>query len=255
MESPRLACMASTSVRAQRAYWELSQRYDFVPVEQSDVVVALGGDGFMLRALHQCHLLGLPLFGMNCGTVGFLMNEYRAEGLYDRVQRSRPLQLQQLQLTATTCDAQSVQELAYNEITLVRQTSQTALIRIQVDGVARVSRFVGDGIIVATPAGSTAYNLSAHGPIIPIGSNVLALTPICPYRPRHWRGALIPTRATIEVENLDPRKRPINATADFKQVLNVLRITVQAHSQKSTSLLFDPELTLEHRMLQEQFLE
>ncbi len=250
----RVACVHSGSDRARASHAELAARLAFVPPEESDVIVALGGDGFMLRCLHDYHQLGRPIFGMNCGTVGFVMNAYRPDGLLERIAAAKKIELHPLAVTATAADGRVEQAWAFNEVTVIRRTGQSANIRITVDGVDRISRFVGDGIIVATPAGSTAYNLSANGPIIPLGSNVLALTPISPFRPRRWRGAVLPHTVAIEFENLDRTKRPVTATADFKEFLDSVIVSVRVDTSV-VQLLFDADQALEERILSEQFVE
>ena len=197
MAVERIACVASNSNSAQQSLKTLCERYGFVAVEQADVLVALGGDGFMLRSLHQYRHLDVPIYGMNRGTVGFLMNDYREDDLLERTQKAKEEILYPLYMTAQCVDGRQQDALAFNEVALTRFGHQTANLRVSVNGVERIPKLVCDGILVATPAGSTAYNLSAHGPIIPLGSDVLALTPISPFRPRRWHGALLPNTAVI----------------------------------------------------------
>jgi NAD+ kinase len=249
----RLACVHSGTPRAAAAHDEICARYDVVAPADSDAIVALGGDGLLLRTLHDYLQLDRPTFGMNCGTVGFLMNEYRADGLPERVAAAKEIRMRPLAMTATTADGEQHEALAFNEVTVTRHSGQSAAIRITIDGVERVDRFAGDGLIVATAAGSTAYNLSAHGPIIPVGSSLLALTPVSPFRPRRWRGALLPRTSQITFENLEPEKRPVTATADFREVLDVIAVTIREDRSTRVRLLFDPDHSLEERIIGEQF--
>ena len=251
---PRIACLGSSSPRAQAALAELSERYDFVGPDECDVIVALGGDGFLLHTMHEHIALGRPIFGMNRGTVGFLMNAYHADSLGARVAAAVPIWVHPLELTATTADGVASRAIAFNEVAVTRHSGQSVHMRISIDGVERIAAFVGDGVIVATAAGSTAYNLSAHGPIIPLGSNLLAVTPVCPFRPRRWRGALVPHTAHITFENLDPHKRPLAATADFHELFDVVSMAVQEDALTEVQLLFDPDHSLEDRIIAEQFL-
>lgn len=248
-----IACVRSESDRAEAAYNELVRCYDLVRPEESDVIVALGGDGFMLHALHAYLPLGRPMFGMNCGTVGFLMNAYRPEALLERIEAAEAFQLHPLIMQAITTAGRVEEVLAFNEVTVIRHTGQSANIRVVVDRVERIAKFVGDGMIVATAAGSTAYNLSAHGPIVPLGASVLALTPVSPFRPRRWRGALLPHTTEVVFENLDPQKRPLTATADFKEIFDVVSVTVREDRSTTVTLLFDPDHSLEERIAAEQF--
>ena len=251
---PRMACMTSGSPRAQAALAELSERYEFVGPDECDVIVALGGDGFLLHTMHEHIALYRPIFGMNRGTVGFLMNAYHADGLGARLAAAAPIWIHPLELIATTADGVTSRAIAFNEVAVTRHSGQSAHLRISIDGVERIATFVGDGIIVATAAGSTAYNLSAHGPIIPLGANLLAVTPVCSFRPRRWRGALVPHSAHIVFENLDPQKRPLAATADFHELFHVVSMAVQEDRSTEVQLLFDPDHSLEDRIIGEQFL-
>lgn len=217
------------------------------------MIVALGGDGLLLRTLHAHLHLGRPTFGMNCGTVGFLMNDYRPDGLAERIAAANEIAIHPLAMSATTVAGESRRLLAFNEVTVTRHSGQSANLEITVDGVERLAHFAGDGVIVATAAGSTAYNLSAHGPIVPIGSSLLALTPVSPFRPRRWRGALLPQTAEIVLRNLDPDKRPLAATADFEEISDVVSVSVREDRAKPVRLLFDPDHSLEERIIAEQF--
>jgi NAD+ kinase len=250
---PRIACVASDSELAQAALVELSARYDLVDPGQADVIVALGGDGFLLRVMHEHLELGRPIFGMSRGTVGFLLNEYRPDGLIERLRVATGRRIHPLTMVATTADGVTSSVLAFNEVAVTRHSGQSANIRVMIDGVERIPVYIGDGMIVATAAGSTAYNLSAHGPIIPIGSDLLALTPVSPFRPRRWKGALVPRTAEIVLENLDPDKRPLNATADFHEVPFVVSVAITEDLSASIELLFDSDHSLEERIIAEQF--
>ena len=209
----------------------------------------------MLEILHRQLDSGTPVYGMNRGSVGFLMNEFREDGLLERLERAQAVALHPLRMAAETVAGEEVTADAFNEVSLLRETRQTAKIRITVDETPRLDELICDGVLVATPAGSTAYNLSAHGPIIPLGAGVLALTPISAFRPRRWRGALLPEKATVTFEVLEPRKRPVSAVADSTEVRDVARVRVHQARSSSVSLLFDPEHNLEERILREQFLD
>jgi NAD+ kinase len=224
-----------------------------VDPEAADILVALGGDGFLLQTLHRHRALGRPVFGMNRGSVGFLLNEFREAGLMERLAKSSPVLLHPLRMEATTIGGERVVATAINEVALFRQQRQTAKIRISVDGVVRLPELSCDGVMVATPAGSTAYNLSAHGPIIPLGAGLLALTPISAFRPRRWRGALLPHGAKVGFEVLEADKRPVGAAADNSEVRDVARVEVREERDIGFTLLFDPDQNLEERVLKEQF--
>jgi NAD+ kinase len=251
--SPRIACVDSGSDRAKASHDELAARYDLVPPEQSDVIIALGGDGFVLHVVHQYLHLRRPIFGMNRGTVGFLLNAYRPDMVVERIRAAQEVTIHPLSMTAKTIDGKPEKSLAFNEVSILRRTRQQANIRISVDGIVRVPLLAGDGIMVATPTGSTAYNLSARGPVIPLESNLLALTPVSPFRPRHWRGALLLHTSVINFENLDPRKRPLSASADFKEFFDVVSVQVREDRSELVKLLFDSGHSLEERVRAEQF--
>ncbi len=254
MTQSRIAFLAAEDSEAQEALARLSSRYGNVPPAEAEIIVALGGDGFMLQTLH-AHIDGdVPIYGMNRGSIGFLMNSYDEEDLPARLKRAEPVRLHPLRMTATSASGAQQEALAINEVSLLRQTRQAAKLRISIDGRVRLEELICDGILVATPAGSTAYNLSAHGPIMPMGAGLLALTPISAFRPRRWRGALLPNTARVAFEILDPDKRPVGATADFTEVRNVARIEVREDTSVSLHLLFDPEHNLEKRIIREQFL-
>ena len=254
MEFKNLAIVASQTDEAQEAEKRLKEQYDHVPADQADVVVALGGDGFMLETLHRFMESKTPIFGMNRGSVGFLMNEYKENDLHERITEAKPIDLHPLRMTATDSSGQEYSALAVNEVSLLRQTRQAAKIRVHVDGVVRVDEMICDGVLVSTPAGSTAYNLSANGPIIPIGAGLLALTPISVFRPRHLHAALLPQTSTVIFEVQDPQHRSVSAVADFTEVRDVVRVQVQESESFTPTLLFDPEHNLEERIIREQFI-
>jgi len=251
--APRLAFVAAATPAARAARAALEKRYGALPPAEADIIVALGGDGLMLQVLHRNMKRRTPIFGMNLGTVGFLLNQYRASGLSARLREARRVTLNPLRMIARTTRGQTRELIAINEVSLFRSSRQTARIRIAIDGKERLPELHCDGVMVATPAGSTAYNLSVHGPIIPLGTGLLALTPISAFRPRRWRGALLPRHAEVEFTVLDPRKRPVAAAADSDDVANVERVTVTEASDIELTLLFDPEHDLEERILKEQF--
>ncbi|WP_374764644.1 NAD kinase [Yunchengibacter salinarum] len=251
----KLAVIASQYGEAEDSARMIRQKYATVGVESADVILALGGDGFMLQTIHAYMNRDVRIFGMNRGTVGFLMNRYDPDKLIERIEKSDPISLHPLKMRATTCDGEVVEHIAVNEVSLLRETRQTAKIRITIDGKVRLNELVGDGVLVATPAGSTAYNLSAHGPILPIGSKLLALTPISAFRPRRWHGALLPHTARIELTMQEPHKRPVSAVADMHEVRDVRHILVEEDWENQCTLLFDPEHNLEERILTEQFTD
>ena len=255
MTERRMALVASPTEAAQDAAAELRSLYEWHPVERAELVVALGGDGFMLRTLHAMldrHRI-LPVFGMNLGTVGFLLNQYRASGLPARIRNARSVTLTPLRMVATNARGQRHEATAINEVSLLRSSRQTARIAVAIDGTTRIPDLYCDGAIVATPAGSTAYNLSAHGPILPLGAGLLALTPINAFRPRRWRGALLPRHSKVEFTILDSKKRPVAAAADSVEIPNVVKVVVTEAADIELTLLFDPEHDLEERILKEQF--
>lgn len=250
----RICFVSSEAEKAQQALGALKSQYHGVETpEEADVVVALGGDGFMLHTLRALIGTGKPIYGMNRGTVGFLMNEYRTGGLEERLASAQALKLYPLRMKATRVDGTIEEAIAINEVSVFRETRQAAKIDIRVDGVARLNGLVCDGALVATPAGSTAYNLSAHGPIVPLGAGVLALTPISAFRPRRWRGALLPHEARIRFDVLNPGKRPVSATADSTEVRDVVSVRVREDRSVALTLLYDPQHNLEERVLKEQF--
>ena len=254
MTAPRLALLASPAIEAQAALAQLERELGAHPPGEADVIVALGGDGFMLQTLHRHGALGRPVYGMKLGTVGFLMNQYRpGDDLLARIAAAEPAVLHPLEMRAQTESGASVDSLAYNEVSLLRQTRQAAHICIELNGEVRLDELICDGVMLATPAGSTAYNFSAHGPILPLGANVMALTPIAPFRPRRWRGAVLKAGTEVRFRVRDPLKRPVSATADSHEVRDVTEVLVRESRDHHVTLLFDPEHNLEERILIEQF--
>jgi NAD+ kinase len=250
----RFAFAAADTDVAQSARRRLAERYGDAPLSDAQVIVALGGDGFMLETLHKHLPLNLPIYGMNCGSVGFLMNAFHEDGLAERLASVEEVKLHPLQMTAQTVNGEVFEYLAINEVSLLRETRQAAKIRILVDGVERMGELICDGILVSTPAGSTAYTLSAHGPIIPMGTQLLALTPISAFRPRRWRGALLRHTAVVSFEILEGLKRPVSAVADSTEVRGVSRVDVRERDDIRLRVLFDPEHDLDERILTEQFV-
>lgn len=249
----RITIVAAEDAEAREALDRLTERYGNADESVADIVVALGGDGFMLQTLHRYIGREVPIYGMNRGSVGFLMNTYDEDGLMERLARAEPVELRPLRMKTRDDTGREQEALAINEVSLLRQTRQAAKLRIRVDGVTRLDELICDGILVATPAGSTAYNLSAHGPIIPIGAGLLALTPISTFRPRRWRGALLPESARVELDVLGPEKRPVSATADHTEVRDVVSVEISQAGDVSVTMLFDPEHDMEERILKEQF--
>jgi NAD+ kinase len=249
----RVAFVASTTPEAEKAAVMLAQRYGNVPPEQADVIVALGGDGLMLQTLHRFMTSAKPIYGMHRGTVGFLMNDFSADGLMERLAAAQTTIIHPLLMHAVDDSDQIHTYRAINEVSLFRQAYQAAKLRILIDGQERLPELAADGILVATPAGSTAYNLSVQGPIIPVGSPLLALTPISPFRPRRWRGALLPDSAVVTVEVIEADKRPVAAVADHDEVRSVRRVDIRLDRGISMQMLFDPGHNLDERILREQF--
>ena len=251
----QVAILASTHPGSQDAARALRERYGEVALDAAEVLVVLGGDGFMLHTLHEHVDRNLPVFGMRLGEVGFLMNRFAEDDLLERIAAAREVVLNPLKMTATDQSGQTAQAVAINEVALLRQTNQAAHIRILVNGRERVERLVADGVLLATAAGSTAYNLSAHGPILPLGTEAVVLTPISPFRPRRWQGAILPASAEVSFEVLQPSYRPVSATADYDEFRDVTRVDVRQQHNITHRLLFDPEHSLEERILSEQFLQ
>ena len=251
----RLALLASPTPAAQSAAAELHRHYGFAAPDDAAVVVALGGDGFMLQTLHA--MLGrqpiLPVFGMNQGTIGFLMNEWRIDALDERIDLARAVAVSPLAMDAITVSGEHIRTPAINEVSLLRETRQTAWIEVSVNGRCVLPELICDGILLSTPAGSTAYNLSVQGPILPLDSGLVALTPISPFRPRRWRGAILSDRAIIEFRVLDPAKRPVSAVADQVEVRDIASVRMAIDRSSVLTLLFDPEHALDDRIVMEQF--
>lgn len=249
----KLHFMKSGSPRSQEAYNILIEKYGNVSMEEADVVVTLGGDGFLLEVLHNYPDLEKPIFGMNRGTLGFLLNEFDSENLLEKINEGTDVYLCPIRMEATNTDGVKEQFLGYNEVSVIRYSAQSANLKITINGVTALEMLSCDGVLVSTPAGSTAYNLSAHGPIIPLNSNLLALTPVSPFRPRRWKGALLPNDSVVEIENLDPKKRPIGVAADSREAKNAVHIKVWQDQNDKRHLLFDSASSLEDRIMHEQF--
>ncbi len=249
----QIAFTASRRPEAQDALQRLTHRYGQCAEEDAEVIVALGGDGAMLEAMRRRFDDSKPVYGMNRGTVGFLMNDFDEEDLYERINKAAKATLMPLRMIATDVNGERYERLAINEVSLFRETAQSAKLSIRVDGRERMSELTCDGIMVATPAGSTAYNLSAHGPILPIGANLLALTPVSSFRPRRWRGALLRHDAKVEFDIVEPNRRPVSAAADNQEVRDIATVTVHEDRSKPLTMLFDPGHALDERILREQF--
>jgi NAD+ kinase len=252
-QAPRLAILAAQNEAARMAQEALAARYGAAPPDRAEVIVALGGDGFMLETLHRFLGRGMPVYGMNRGSVGFLMNDYREDDLPARIAAAQAATLHPLRMLAEANGSGPVEALAINEVSLLRESRQAAKVRILVDGKERLAELICDGVLVSTPAGSTAYNLSAHGPIVPLDAKLLPLTPISAFRPRRWRGALLPADVEVVFEILEPDKRPVAAVADYTEVRDVRRVTVREAREVSLTLLFDPDHGLSERIIAEQF--
>jgi len=252
-ERPALTFICAENRDAREAAARLAALYGQTPIDQADVVVALGGDGFMLQAIQENMDSGRSIYGMNRGTIGFLMNEYREEDLPERIKAALSETIRPLVMTTETAEGNVLTGRAINEVSLFRQSAQAAKIRITIDGQVRLDELICDGVMVATPAGSTAYNLSAHGPILPLDAPLLALTPVSPFRPRRWRGALIPNRSIVRFDILEADKRPVNAVADHAEVRSVTSVTVRESRRSTVTLLFDQSHSWDERILAEQF--
>lgn len=253
MTYKNISFLASRDAKAMVAATALKARYGHVAQEHADIIVALGGDGFMLSTLHETQDVDAPVYGMNQGTVGFLMNEYAEEDLLVRLAAAEPAIIHPLHMTATCADGTKTKALAINEVSLLRAGPQAAKLQISVDGRVRLEELVCDGALVSTPAGSTAYNYSAHGPILPIGADILALTAVAAFRPRRWRGALLPMGAHIRFDVLEAQKRPVSATADSTEVRDVIAVDIRSEPSIKHTLMFDPGHGLEERLIREQF--
>ena len=249
----RIAFFAASTEVAGSARARLAARYGEATPEDAAVVVALGGDGCMLETQHRMLGRGVPVYGMNCGSVGFLMNDFREDGLLQRLAEAQEALLHPLRMKATDAAGACHEALAINEVSLLRETRQAAKVRILVDGKVRLKELICDGVLVSTAAGSTAYNLSAHGPIVPLGAELLPLTPISAFRPRRWRGALLPSSAAVVFEILEIEKRPVAAVADYTEVRDIRRVEVREDRSVSLTLLFDPDHGLSERIIAEQF--
>jgi NAD+ kinase len=249
----KIAFLAAATEVARAARDRLAARYGAAALDAADFVVPLGGDGMMLETQHKLLGRNRPIYGMNCGSVGFLMNEYREDALPERLAAAQASVLHPLRMKAFVNGGAPHEALAINEVSLLRETRQAAKLRILVDGKERLAELICDGIIVSTPAGSTAYNLSAHGPIVPLGANLLPMTPISAFRPRRWRGALLPAEAAVVFEVLETEKRPVSATADYTEVREVTRVEVREDRGVSLTMLFDPDHGLSERIIAEQF--
>lgn len=248
-----MACIADSSSRAQEALRKLRSLYEFTSLAKADVVVTLGGDGFMLHTMHELIDIQKPIYGMNCGAVGFLLNAFKPKGLLQAIEDSVPHVLYPLKMTAVDQEGKKHCAYAINEISMLRQTRQTAHLKVSIDGRVRMPELMCDGILLATPAGSTAYNLSAHGPIIPLEASLLALTPISPFRPRRWKGALLHHDEVVKVEVIDPKKRSVSSVADFTEIRDVVSVEMKEDRSKKITLLFNRRHSLEERIIIEQF--
>lgn len=253
IDPSKVALVHSESTRSLELVKELRSLYQFTGIEDAEAIVVIGGDGELLHAIHRYMELNIPFYGVNTGNIGFLMNQLITTQLMDNLQDSVAAHLHPLKMQVEGMDGTISSALAINEVSIFRKTNQAAKFRIEVDEVERMSELVADGAMVATPAGSSAYNLSAGGPILPLESNVLCLTPICPFRPRRWHGALLPLSSTIKFEIIDANKRPVNAAADFLEFYNVKSVLIKSVQNKTIKLLFDKKNSLEHRIIKEQF--
>ncbi len=245
---------AAETEKAEQAYVDLVKKHEPCSLKDCDVLVVLGGDGTMLEALHKNEETQKPVYGINFGSVGFLMNPYKDISLEERLRNASKVEIRPLKMTAIDTKGKIHEAIAFNEVSLLRETRQAARLQIAVDNVVRIPELVCDGILLATPAGSTAYNLSAHGPILPLSSNMLALTPISAFRPRRWRGAILPSHLKVRIDILEGEKRPISATADSTEFRDVVSVSIHQSTTMSCTLLFDPDHHLEERILKEQFL-
>lgn len=253
MTTPKIAIVAADDDLAQDSAQSLKAKYDCVAPLDADIIVALGGDGFMLQTMHTYLRDDIPIYGMNRGTVGFMLNEYDEDGLIERLKTAVEARIRPLEMTATDSKGDTHRAVAINEVSLLRETRQSAKIRISIDGKVRMDELVCDGVLLATPAGSTAYNLSAHGPVIPLDAALLALTPISAFRPRRWRGALLPYRSVVRFEILELPKRPVSAVADHTEIRGVKEVMIREAKDLFITMLFDKGHSLEERILREQF--
>ena len=249
----KIAFVASETKEAEEAHAKLTARYGNAAPAEADAIIALGGDGLMLQTMHNHLNSRIPIYGMNRGSVGFLLNDYQDNGLKERLEQAEITVIHPLRMTVRNVKGETHQALAINEVSLFRQIYQAAKLKIAVDGTVRLAELICDGVLVSTPAGSTAYNLSAHGPILPITAPLLALTPICPFRPRRWRGALLPNEAKVMIDVLEPDKRPVSAVADNTEFRHVAAVEIMEESGIDIFMMFDPGHTLAERILAEQF--
>jgi NAD+ kinase len=255
MAYKKLFLVADDTDKASHALEAVIKEHDVADAPAAaDAIIAFGGDGFMLHCMHQYMNVGVPIYGMNCGSIGFLMNQYHEHSLHDVLEKTKKITLHPLHMIATTVRGQQQHGLAFNEVALLRETKQAAHLKISIDHQVRMEELVCDGALVATPAGSTAYNLSAHGPILPIGSELLTLTPISPFRPRRWKGAVLNHAMSVRFDVLDYEKRPVSAVADFTEVRHVASVEIKEDRSKQVTLLFDGDHSLEERILNEQFV-
>lgn len=250
---PKLTFLAADTPEAKSALKDLTDKYDDVGLENADILIALGGDGTLLESLHHVRNKNIAVYGMNCGSVGFLLNPYRPDKLQQHLEAAHQVNIYPLIMTATDMDGNKSEAYAFNEVSLLRQTRQAAKLKISIDNIERIKELVCDGILLSTPAGSTAYNLSAHGPILPLSANILALTPISAFRPRRWRGALLESTSEVQIEITNPQKRPVSATADSTEIRNIKSLKIRQSNRNGCTLLFDPDHHLEERILKEQF--
>ena len=246
--------LAAKSKKAQHTLKVLSQKYSNYNLKEANIVVVLGGDGTILSLINDEVYLKKKIFGMNRGTIGFLMNNYQPDNLLHRISISKETRLNPVQMKVTDINNKTYNALSLNEVSLLRQNRFAANVRVKIDNKMKINKLVCDGILVSTPAGSTAYNLSAHGPILPLSSTLLALTPICPFRPRRWKGALLPEKSKIALEIINPEKRPVSATAGQVEVRNVKKVEISYNFRKTLKLLFDKDQNLEEKILNEQFI-
>lgn len=252
--SPKLTFITADKKEAQDALKTLLKHHEDVGIDEADIAIALGGDGTMLETIHKIYENGIPVYGMNCGSFGFLLNPYDPEKLLEKLDNAHKVKIFPLHMKVIDDTGTEHQAIAFNEVALLRQTRQAAKLKISVDNIERIPEMVCDGILLATPAGSTAYNLSAHGPIIPLSANLLALTPISAFRPRRWKGALLPCKSRVKIEIHNPQKRPVSATADSTEIRHVQSVEIKQLDSTGCTLLFDPDHNLEERILKEQFI-